>query len=104
VIIRAVALLTCLLLASGCIPEQKQQTASCAVEGLKSYPADPNGNTGRRADFVRLCMAAAGYDFAFTQESCPFTSEMASDWRCYLPSDPVARIGRRIEFQLGQRL
>jgi hypothetical protein len=89
---------------SGCIPDQKSKAATCALDGIRQYPSDPNGNTGRRADYVRLCMAAAGYDFTPLLDDCPFTSEMASTWQCYSPSDPLARLGRKVEVMWSELL
>jgi hypothetical protein len=98
-ILRSLLLVALMLAIGGCELEdkQKRQTAQCAMEGWRLFPSDPNGNTGPRAQYARLCMVAAGYDFTVSESACAYTSEMASDPACYLPSSSIARFFRHLE-------
>jgi hypothetical protein len=103
-VLRALLLVALVLIVSGCESEenQKRQTAQCAMEGWRLFPTDPNGNTGSRAIYVRLCMTAAGYDFTPAENACIFTSEMASAPDCYLPSSSIALFFRNFESSLSR--
>jgi hypothetical protein len=94
----ALAALAVTLATGGCESEdQKRRTAQCVWKGGVFIRLTKNGNTGPRASYVRLCMAADGYDLRLSETACAYTTEMASDPACYLPSGSIARLLRNIE-------
>jgi hypothetical protein len=85
-IIFAAMLLTTL---NGCLDDQKQQTAKCTMEAVKTYPTDRNFMD--RMNYIKLCMSSAGYEFDVADEHCTgFPLEEKA--YCYLPTNKIARV------------
>jgi hypothetical protein len=108
----------CLLPLAGCYSEQKQQLAKCRIqEDAYSRPgqtADANVTMMASSNRVELCMEAAGYEMATTNDTiCHVGISSDQDYMvtsdytraampiCYQPTGWFAKLVFRFENALG---
>lgn len=98
--VRLLLIICAPFLVSGCLPEQKRQSAQCSLEGTRIYPSTDHAGYNDRGRVVLLCMKAAGYEFSWAASECPADISFADNPYCFEPDGFIGRYILRAELAI----
>ncbi len=96
---RVAALLLAVFL-GGCFENQKQKAAACELEAQRTYPAERLELSNQMGNYIKLCMAAAGYAWSMAHKKCQPAFTAQRNAYCYVPTGAVAGAFYRLEMIL----